>query len=111
VRDFKGPAVRCFPFGTALGIAIAAGINYRSDRTCLPSLIVVGVVNLLFDLVRLLARARGPISRGENNASLSTKLPVGYRILYIPSTKINSLSDLLTLDNFAEIAQYIKLTL
>lgn len=46
------PRVRCFPFGTALGIAIAAGINYRPDRTCLPSLIVVGVVNLLFDLAR-----------------------------------------------------------
>jgi len=44
--------IRCFPFGTALGIAIAAGINYRPDRTCLLSLIVVGVVNLLFDLTR-----------------------------------------------------------
>lgn len=53
MRDFKGPLPAVvFPFGTALGIAIAAGINYRLDRTCLPSLIVHGVVNLLFDLAR-----------------------------------------------------------
>lgn len=79
----RASRVRCFPFGTALGIAIAAGINYRPYRTCLPSLIVVRVVNLLFDL------ALASISRGENDASLPAKLPAGYRILQIPSTKMN----------------------
>jgi len=51
--------VHRFPFGTALRIAITAGINYRPYRMCLPSLIVVGVVNFLFDL----ARARFPAGR------------------------------------------------
>lgn len=104
MRDFKGPLPAVvFPFGTALGIAIAAGINYRPDRTCLPSLIVHGVVNLVFDLSR----------------SRSSRFPAGrmtrrYRQNYWSatescrgaSTKINPLSRrrlTVASDDFAEI--------
>lgn len=36
-----------------------------------------------------ISRALGSISRGQNDASLPAKLPAGYRILRIPSTKMN----------------------
>lgn len=61
-RTSKGlPAWSCLSFSVPpLEIAIAAGINYHPDRTCLPSLIVLGVVNLLLDLSRARARPLEP---------------------------------------------------
>jgi len=59
MRYFKGsPAARGFPFGTALGIAIAASINYHPDRTCLPSLIVAGVLLFYLSWARLMRGER-----------------------------------------------------
>lgn len=101
MRDFKGslPAV-VFPFGTALGIAIAAGINYRPDRTCLPSLIVHGVVNLLFDLARAARFPAGRMTRRyRRNCRSATEF------CRVASTKINPLSCrrlTVATDDFAE---------